>query len=167
MPLPVPRPVIALPPRKSSSSARGNATIPGWYLYYEMALQLEDAGEWRSAVTLLKRAISIKEHSESLATVADRLVDYSPHFHLAKVYHQLGNYRDAFLHLGVAKNEGNATLEAVRALSVLIKKDRLRPTILLQSLPDHTTEESIRIRGLVIAGEPAHRVEIDLQVAGH
>ncbi len=160
MPLPLPRPLINLPGKRSRPGLRSNGKIPGWYLYYEMALQLEDAGEWRSAVTLLKRAVAIKEKSESLAMVADRLVDYAPHFHLAAAYHRLGEYRDAFLHLGVAKNEGNASREAVRALSVLIKKDRLRPRIILSPLPDHTTDETVRIRGLVLADEETYRVEV-------
>jgi tetratricopeptide (TPR) repeat protein len=159
IPLPVLRPMIHWEGRRGRDE-RDGASIPGWYLYYEMALQLEDIGRPATAITLLERALDLKERSESLAIVADRLIDYSPHFHLAKAYHRLGNYRDAYLHLGVARNEGNASPQAVRALGVLIKKDRLRPRILLQSLPAHTTDRAVRIRGVVIAEEAAHRVEI-------
>jgi hypothetical protein len=60
----------------------------------------------------------------------------------------------------VARNEGNASPEAMLALGVLIKKDRLRPRILLQPLPARTTESALRIRGVVIAEEAAQRVEV-------
>lgn len=159
LPLPVLRPVIYWDHRRGRDE-RDSVSIPGWYLYYEMALQLEDAGRPATAITMLKRALELKDRSESLAIVADRLIDYSPHFHLAKSYHRLGNYREAYLHLGVARNEGNAAAEAVDALGVLIKKDRLRPRILLQPLPARTTDRSVTVRGVVIAEEAANRVEI-------
>jgi tetratricopeptide (TPR) repeat protein len=159
IPLPVLRPIISWDGRRRRGERNG-VPIPGWFLYYKMALQLEDAGRPATAITVLKRALELKDRSESLAIVADRLIDYSPHFHLAKAYHRLGNYREAYLHLGVSRNEGNASPEAVRALGVLIKKDRLRPRILLQPLPAHTPDGSIRIRGVVIAEEAARRVEI-------
>jgi tetratricopeptide (TPR) repeat protein len=159
LPLPVLRPIIHWE-EKRGRDQQGGESIAGWYLYYEMALQLEDAGRPATAITLLQRALELKDRSESLAIVAERLIDYSPHFHLAKSYHRLGNYRDAYLHLGVARNEGNASPEAMLALGVLIKKDRLRPRILLQPLPARTTESALRIRGVVIADEAAQRVEI-------
>jgi tetratricopeptide (TPR) repeat protein len=162
LPLPLPLPVIDWSDGSGRDDVAG-ASIPGWYLYYEMALQLLDASRPATAVTLLKRALDLKDRSESLAIVADRLIDYSPHFHLARAHHRLGNYRDAALHLGVARNEGNASPEALEALGVLIRKDRLRPRILLDPLPAHTADGALGIRGVVIAGEAAHRVE----VSGH
>jgi len=134
--------------------------IPDWFLYYHMALQLEDAGQWGVSVDMMQKALVLKDRSEGLAVVADRLVDYSPHLHLAADYHHLGQYRDAFLHLGIAKNEGNASADALRALGVLIQKDRLRPRILLDALPDRTTDETITIRGVIMADEAVSRVEV-------
>jgi hypothetical protein len=43
---------------------------------------------------------------------------------------------------------------------VLIQKDRLRPRILLDPLPDKTTESTITIRGVVMADEAVSRVEV-------
>ncbi len=159
MPLPVLRPLITWPFRRASGGALP-VEIPDWYLQYYMALQLEDAGNWRGTVDLLERALKSKDRSERQAIVGGRLADYSPHLHLAEAYHQLGKFREAFLHLGIAKNEGNASPEALGALSVLIQKDRLRPRIVLQSLPDHTTEETVSIRGVVISDEAAQKVEV-------
>jgi tetratricopeptide (TPR) repeat protein len=161
--------VGATPP--AVATVPGRPEIPDWFLYYHMALQLEDAGQWAASVEMMQQALARKERSEGLAVVADRLVDYSPHVHLASAYHHLGQFRDAFLHLGIAKNEGNASADALRALGVLIQKDRLRPRILLDTLPDRTTAQSIAIRGVVMADEPVTRVEVSgrealLRVAG-
>lgn len=146
--------------RPATSAAAARPEIPDWFLYYHMALQLEDAGQWAASVDMMQKALNLKDRSEGLAVVADRLVDYSPHLHLAADYHHLGQYRDAFLHLGIAKNEGNASADALRALGVLIQKDRLRPRILLDALPDRTTDEAISIRGIVMADEAVSRVEV-------
>jgi len=146
--------------RPAPAAAVPRPEIPDWFLYYHMALQLEDAGQWAASVDMMQKALTLKDRSEGLAVVADRLVDYSPHLHLAADYHYLGQYRDAFLHLGIAKNEGNASADALRALGVLIQKDRLRPRILLDALPDRTTDEAITIRGIVMADEPVSRVEV-------
>ncbi len=165
LPLPVIRPAIAWA-AKAGGAARGGAAtparaeIPDWFLYYHMALQLEDAGQWAPSVDMMQKALALKDRSEGLAVVADRLVDYSPHWHLAAADHHLGRYRDAFLHLGIAKNEGNASADAIAALEVLIQKDRLRPRILLDALPDRTTDESVTVRGLVLSDEAVTRVEI-------
>jgi Flp pilus assembly protein TadD len=160
MPLPVPRPLITWPARRGVSNGAPQVEVPDWYLQYYMALQLEDAGNWRGTVDLLERALRSKDRSERQAIVGGRLADYSPHLHLAEAYHQLGKFREAFLHLGIAKNEGIASPEALGALSVLIQKDRLRPRIVLQSLPDHTTEETVSIRGVIVSDEAAQRVEV-------
>jgi len=181
LPLPVVRPGLAWAAQRAGP-ARGGAAkaaptqggavrpapgpaaprpgIPDWFLYYYMALQLEDAGQWAASVDMMQKALALKDRSEGLAVVADRLVDYSPHVHLAADYHHLGQYRDAFLHLGIARNEGNASADALRALGVLIQKDRLRPRILLDALPDRTTDEAITIRGVVLADEAVSRVEV-------
>jgi tetratricopeptide (TPR) repeat protein len=145
---------------RATPGAESRPEIPDWFLYYHMALQLEDAGQWGASVEMMLKALALKDRSEGLAVVADRLVDYSPHLHLASAYHHLGQYRDAFLHLGIAKNEGNASADALRALGVLIQKDRLRPRILLDPLPDRTTDDSIVVRGVVLADEPVSRVEV-------
>ena len=167
MPLPVLRPSLEWAPWRGSSrrsrdsgSSTSGEEIPEWYLYYMMALHLEDAGHWQGAADMLERALVMKDRSVSLAVVADRLVDYSPHLHLARAYHRMGNFREAFLHLGIAKNEGNASPEALHALSVLVKRDRLRPRIMIGPLPDHTTENEVTIRGVVISEEKVNRVEV-------
>jgi tetratricopeptide (TPR) repeat protein len=160
MPIAVLRPSVAWPRRAAAGGTAPARDIPDWFLYYQMALYLEDASQWRGAVDMLERALSIKDRSELQAPVADRLVDYSPHLHLAEAYHRQGNFREAFLHLGIAKNEGNVPPDALRALEVLIQKDRLRPVILLETLPDRTTEETVRIRGVIISEETVPRVEV-------
>jgi len=161
IPLPVPRPSVSWPrPAGPAVSTAAPGAIPPWFLYYQMALFLADAQQWRASVDMLERALTIKDRSEVQAVVADRLVDYSPHLHLAESYHRLGNYREAFLHLGIAKNEGNVPPDALRALEVLLQKDRLRPTILLQPLPDRTSEETLTVRGVILSEEPVPRVEI-------
>jgi tetratricopeptide (TPR) repeat protein len=162
LPLPVLRPSLAWAQRRPGPAA-GTPTaadIPDWFLYYETALQLEDAGQYAGEVERLQKALAIKDRSEALAVVADRLVDYSPHLHMTIAMHRLGNFREAFLHLGIAKNEGNASPEALRALGVLVQKDRLRPRIYLDALPDRTTDEAITVRGVILADEAVQRVEI-------
>ncbi|HUD72466.1 MAG TPA: tetratricopeptide repeat protein [Dongiaceae bacterium] len=171
LPMPLIRPAISWA-AKAGGAARGGAAargaaatparpeIPDWFLYYHMGLQLEDAGQWGPSVDMMQKALALKDRSEGLAVVADRLVDYSPHWHLASADHHLGRYRDAFLHLGIARNEGNASADALAALEVLIQKDRLRPRILLDALPDRTTDESVTVRGVVLADEAVNRVEI-------
>jgi tetratricopeptide (TPR) repeat protein len=159
--LPVVRPALAWAKHRTGPSAPGEAAeIPDWFIYYQMALQQEDAGQWSGSVDLLQKALVSKDRSEGLAVVANRLVDFSPHMHLADAYYRLGNFREAFLHLGLAKNEGNASPEGLRALNVLVQKDRLRPRIYLDALPDKTTDEAIAVRGLIVADEPVQRVEI-------
>ncbi len=159
LPLPVLRPSIAWPrPRLGLSAAVEG--IPEWFLYYEMARDLSGAGQWRGVADMLERALTFKDRSEIQAIVASRLVDYCPHLRLAEAYQHLGNFREAALHLGIARNEESAQPEALRALEVLIVKDRLRPRILLGALPDRTTEETVTVRGLILADEPAARVEV-------
>lgn len=158
LPLPALRPALAWARRPPGSP--GPPEIPDWYLYYEMALQFEEADAWTGVVDMLEKALQAKGRSESLAVVADRLVDYSPHVHLAKAHHRLGDFQSAFLHLGLAKSEGETSREAWDALNVLIQKDRLRPRILLDPLPDRTGEEALTVRGLVLADEPAQSVEV-------
>ncbi len=161
LPLPVLRPSLAWARRRPGPAADApTADIPDWLLYYEMALQLEDAGQYAGEVERLQKALAIKDRSEALAVVADRLVDYSPHLHMTIAMHRLGNFREAFLHLGIAMNEGNASPEALRALGVLVQKDRLRPRIYLDPLPDQTTDEAITVRGVILADEAVQRVEI-------
>jgi tetratricopeptide (TPR) repeat protein len=161
LPIPILRPSLQAARRKPGPAPAGAAAeIPDWFLYYQMALQMEDAGQWGGAVDLLQKGLQSKDRSESLAVVANRLVDYSPHLHLATAYHHLGNYREAFLHLGIAKNEGNASPDGLRALNVLVQKDRLRPRIALDPLPDRTADEAITVRGLVVADDPVLRVEV-------
>jgi hypothetical protein len=55
---------------------------------------------------------------------------------------------------------GYASADALAALVVLIQKDRLRPRILLDALPDRTTDESVTVRGVVLSDEAVTRVEI-------
>jgi len=161
LPIPILRPSLQAAHRKPGPVPAGApAEIPDWFLYYQMALQLEDSGQWAGAVDLLQKGLQSKDRSESLAVVANRLVDYSPHLHLATAYHHLANYREAFLHLGMAKNEGNASPDGLRALNVLVQKDRLRPRIALDPLPDRTTDEAITVHGLVVADDPVLRVEV-------
>jgi tetratricopeptide (TPR) repeat protein len=166
LPIPILRPSLQAAHRKTgpaTASTTAAAEIPDWFLYYQMALQMEDSGQWAGAVDMLQKGLQSKDRSESLAVVSNRLVDYSPHLHLATAYHHLGNYREAFLHLGIAKNEGNASPDGLRALNVLVQKDRLRPRIALDPLPDRTSDETITVRGLVVADDPVLRVE----VSGH
>src|SRR5258708_29702931 len=125
-----------------------------------MALDLGGAGQWRGAADMLERALLYKDRSEIGAIVGDRLMDYVPHLRLAEAYQRLGNSREASLHAGIARNEGNAPPEELHALELLIMKDRLRPRIYLQPLPHRTTDEAIRIRGLIIADEPVARVDV-------
>jgi tetratricopeptide (TPR) repeat protein len=158
LPLPALRPALSWGRRPPGFA--GPPEIPDWYLYYEMALQFEEADAWKGVVDMLEKALLAKERSESLAVVADRLVDYSPHVHLAKAHHRLGDFQSAFLHLGLAKSEGETSREVWDALNVLIQKDRLRPRILLDPLPDRTGEEALTVRGLVLADEPAQSVEV-------
>ena len=161
LPIPILRPSLQAAHRKPGPVPAGApAEIPDWFLYYQMALQMEDSGQWAGSVDMLLKGLQSKDRSESLAVVANRLVDYSPHLHLATAYHQLGNYREAFLHLGMAKNEGNASPDGLRALNVLVQKDRLRPRIALDPLPDRTSDEAITVRGLVVADDPVLRVEV-------
>jgi len=161
LPVPILRPSLQAARRRPGPAAPGTASeIPDWFLYYQMALQLEDSGQWAGSVDMLQKALQSKERSEGLAVVANRLVDYSPHLHLASAYHHLDNFREAFLHLGIAKNEGNASPDGLRALNVLVQKDRLRPRILLDPLPDRTGNEAITVRGLVVADDPVLRVEV-------
>ena len=160
MPLPLLRPSIAWPRARPSASPAPADEIPGWYLYYQMALDLEGASQWRGAVDMLERALTLKDRSGTQEIVADRLVDYCPHLHLATGYHDLGNFREASLHLGIARNEGGAPPEVLRALEVLILKDRLRPRIYLRALPDRTTDETVTVRGLILSEEPVARVEV-------
>jgi tetratricopeptide (TPR) repeat protein len=157
--LPVVRPALAWAKHRPAAPGEPKE-IPDWFLYYQMALQQEDAGQWSGSVDLLQKALVSKDRSEGLAVVANRLVDYSPHMHLADAYYRLGNFREAFLHLGLAKNEGNASPEGLRALNVLVQKDRLRPRIYLDPLPAKTADEAIAVRGLIVADEPVQRVEI-------
>jgi tetratricopeptide (TPR) repeat protein len=161
MPLPVLRPSIAWPrSRGSAGSDAARADIPAWFLYYQMALELEALGAWRGSVDMLERALALKDRSETGARIGDRLVDYTPHLHLATAYERLGNAREASLHLGIARNEGNASPVALQALEVLIRRDRLRPRIVLQPLPDRTADDTVTVRGLVISDEPVQRVEV-------
>ena len=161
LPVPTLRPSLQAARRRPGPAVPGAAAeIPDWFLYYQMALQLEDSGQWAGSVDLLQRALQVKDRSEGLAMVSNRLVDYSPHLHLASAYHHLGNFREAFLHLGIAKNEGNASPDGLRALGVLVQKDRLRPRIALDPLPDRTSDEAITVRGLVVADDPVLRVEV-------
>jgi Flp pilus assembly protein TadD len=161
LPIPILRPSLQAARRKTGPGvAPAAAEIPDWFLYYQMALQMEDSGQWAGSVDMLQKGLQSKDRSESLAVVANRLVDYSPHLHLATAYHHLGNFREAFLHLGIAKNEGNASPDGLRALNVLVQKDRLRPRIALDPLPDRTSDETITVRGLVVADDPVLRVEV-------
>jgi tetratricopeptide (TPR) repeat protein len=161
LPLPVLRPSLAYARLRAGAATAATASdIPDWFLDYQMSLELEDAGQWSAAVDTMERALALKDRSEGLAVVAGRLVDYSPHLHLAIDFHHLGNFREAFLHLNIAKNEGNASPDALRALSVLVQKDRLRPRIYLDPLPDRTSSDAITVRGVVVADEPAQRVEV-------
>ena len=162
MPLPLLRPSIAWPrnPVQAPGRVALRVAIPDWYLYYWMALHLEDLRAWHGALDMLERALTIKDRSETGAMVADHLVDYVPHLHLAQVYHRLGNPREASLHLGIARNEANASPEALRSLETLIRRDRLRPRLIIEPIVDRTTDETVRVRGLVVSEEAVQRVEV-------
>ena len=161
MPLPMVRPSLAIPGRSTPRRRFSRATaIPEWYLAYAVALRLEDAGRWREAAGLMERALAVKDRPERLAVVADRLVDYLPHFHLAKIYHRMRSFREAALHLGLARSEEQASRDTLRALRLLVDKDRQRPLIILEPLPDRTTAEWVAIRGAVISDEAVQRVEV-------
>ena len=166
MPLPVLRPSIEWPrARYYTGLVSRQPDVPDWYLYYRMALLLEDESHWRSAVQMLERAVASRDRSGTGLVVSDRLVDYSPHFHLAQDYYRLGNFREAFLHLGLAKNEGNAPREALGSLEVLIRRDRLRPRILLHPIPDRTRDETLTIRGVILSDVEVQRVEVGVREA--
>jgi tetratricopeptide (TPR) repeat protein len=158
LPLPAVRPALAWARRVPSPQAPPE--IPDWYLYYQMAIQFEEAEAWQGVVDMLEKALAVKSRSESLAVVADRLVDYAPHLHLASAHHRLGQFQDAFLHLGLAKSQGEASPDAWQALNTVIQKDRLRPRIQLDPLPDRTPDQAITVRGLIVAEEPVQSVEV-------
>ncbi len=103
LPLPTLRPSI-LWPRLRPGAAGQDASIPEWSLFYAMALDLSGAGQWRGVADMLERALLYKDRSESGAIVGDRLMDYFPHLRLAEAYQHLGNYREASLHAGIARN---------------------------------------------------------------
>ncbi len=157
LPLPVLRPALGW---ARARPATPGATIPDWYLFYQMAQSLGSAGQWRGSVEMLERALALDDRSQTGTIVADRLVDYCPHLLLAEAYQRLGNDREASLHLGIARYEGGAPADSLRALEILILKDRLRPRIILQPLPDRTTDETVTVRGLILADEPVQRVEV-------
>jgi tetratricopeptide (TPR) repeat protein len=161
MPLPVPRASIGWPrslPRADVNTP--DTGIPDWFLYYQMALTLKGTGHWLGATDMLQRAIGSKDRAESLAVVGDRLIDYSPHFHLAESFYRLGRFRDAFLHLEIARNESGASPDALRSLEVLIRRDRSRPRLLLQRIPPRTTSETILVRGVILSDEEIHKVDV-------
>jgi tetratricopeptide (TPR) repeat protein len=161
MPLPVPRPSIGWPRSHSWADANTPDTgIPDWFLYYQMALTLKGAGHWQGAIDMLQRAVGSKDRAESFAVVGDRLVDYSPHFHLAESFYRLGRFRDALLHLEIARNERDAPPETLRSLEVLIRRDRTRPRILLQPIPPRTTGETVTVRGVILSDEAIHKVDV-------
>lgn len=157
LPLPVLRPALAW--ARTVPAAKG-AILPDWYLFYRMAQSLGSAGAWRGSVEMLERALALDDRSQTGIIVANRLVDYCPHLLLAQAYQRLGNDREASLHLGIARSEGGAPTDSLRALEILILKDRLRPRIILQPLPDRTTDETVTVRGLILADEPVQRVVV-------
>lgn len=161
MPLPVLRPSITWPRHHAWREPQTrDSGIPHWFLFYEMALRLEDMGHWQSAVDMLQRAVSVKDRSALLLPVGDRLVDYLPHSHLARTLLRLGKMRNALLHLEIARNEGSAPPETLRSLNVLLERERLRPSILVRPIPDRTTEATVTVRGVILSDGAVHKVEV-------
>ena len=161
MPLPMLRPSVTWPRHHGWKEPQAHDPgIPHWFLFYEMALLLEDMGHWQSATDMLQRAVSFKDRSAVLAPVGDRLVDYLPHYHLARSLQRLGKVRDALLHLEIARNEGAAPPETLQALNVLLERERLRPSILVQPIPARTTEASVTVRGVILSDGGVDKVEV-------
>ena len=161
MPLPMLRPSVTWPRHHGWREPEAHdAGIPHWFLFYEMALLLEDMGHWQSAVDMLQRAVSFKDRSAALVPVGERLVDYLPHYHLARSLQRLGKVRDALLHLEIARNEGAAPPEMLRSLHVLLERERLRPSILVQPIPARTTETSVTVRGVILSDGAVRKVEV-------
>jgi tetratricopeptide (TPR) repeat protein len=166
LPLPVPRPTFLSPMRRGPLDS-GSATrpVPEWFLDYQMALFLEDAGRWSRATTLLERALSQNDREEIRAAIANRLVDYLPHRHLARASFEAGDLREARLHLEAARNQGAAPTDDLPALETLIRIASARTSIVLQPLPDHTPDDSVAIRGILLAREGTSFIDVGGQKA--
>jgi tetratricopeptide (TPR) repeat protein len=67
-----------------------------WYVSYEKALSLQDQGDWKGSLQLLRDALAGKDAPKLKArTYGLRFVNYLPYFHLGEAYYNLGEQQKA------------------------------------------------------------------------
>jgi len=166
LPLPVPEPAfLAAESRPPLLAAAGSAAIPEWFLDYAMAGFHADNGAWGPAAKLFERALTLNDRETIRIPVGGRLVDYLPHRRLARVCFETGDLREAGLHLEIARNQAATSADSLRLLETLMGIAASRTRLVLQPLPDHTADEAVAIRGLLLTRNRPAWVDIGGQKA--
>jgi tetratricopeptide (TPR) repeat protein len=166
LPLPVPRPAfLAAELRPPLLAVAESAAIPEWFLDYALAGFHEDNGAWGPAAKLFERALTLEDRETIRVPVGGRLVDYLPHRHLARVCFESGDLREARLHLEIARNQAATSANSLGLLGALMGIAATRTRLVLQPLPDHTADEAVAIRGLLLTRNRPAWVDIGGQKA--
>jgi len=161
LPLPVPAPEFLQGPRRSPLlAATDPAPVPEWFLDYLSAGFLEDQRAWSPAARLLERALRLNDREATRIPIGGRQLDYLPHRHLARVCLEMGDVREARAHLDIARNQAAAHPDTLGTLEIALGIASARTRLVLKSLPDRTTNESVAIRGLLLTRDPATSVDV-------
>ena len=86
------------------------APLPGppWHERYRHGLELEQTGNWEPAIVEFKAAAAAERAPKKRVRTSGQsfLFNYDPHFHLARCLTEVGRYREAGMHLGIAMRAG-------------------------------------------------------------
>jgi tetratricopeptide (TPR) repeat protein len=95
------------------------AAVGYWQHHYLRGLELENQGNWAEAQVEFLRAIEAQPRPRSRVVTAERTVilRYDPHFHRARCLVELGRFREAAVHLQLARAAGVTPPPAIRELA--------------------------------------------------
>ncbi len=100
------------------------AAVGPWQHHYLRGLKLESQGAWEEAQAEFLRAIELQPRPRLRVLAPDRTViaSYDPHFHRARCLVELGRFREAALHLQLARAAAVTPPAAIHELA-----ERIRP----------------------------------------
>jgi predicted Ser/Thr protein kinase len=111
------------------------APPPGapWHERYRRGLELEQAGSWEPAIAEFRAAAAVERAPKKRVHTSGQnfLFNYDPHFHLARCLTELGRYREAGMHLGIAIRAGVTPREQLAPIEqrlAAVRETRGAPT---------------------------------------
>lgn len=160
--------VVLLAASLALTAPPGALAASQWLERYERGLALEDAGRWEEALAELGQAALAEPRPRKLVSTvgSPSLLDYDPHFHMARCLVELGRYRQAGTQLAISARSNVTPREDIEAMRRRIEAGargggRPHPPPPKPQLPTSQTAQ------LGVSTEPVGaRILVDGQVRG-